>query len=128
MEHTIVNFCTAISVYEGSALNPNTGKPDLNHINNNPGNCVYSLEGYLPKYGDVKQNGRFAVFPTWDLGMLYLENLTKQHIFAHPQWTIYDFFANFYAPSSDGNNPTMYSAWVAERVGLNNTDLISLLT
>jgi hypothetical protein len=119
---TIQNFCTAISIYEGNK------STNINHINNNPGNCVYNIEGYLPKYGHVTQNGRFAVFPTWALGFLYLENLTKQHIFAHPQWTIYDFFANFYSPIVDGNNPTLYSEFVAQHVGLQPTDLLSKLT
>lgn len=118
---TVQNFCNAIAMYEG-------GAGDLNHINNNPGNCVYNIDGYLPKYGDVKQHGRFAVFPTWDLGMLYLQNLTKQHIFAHPTWTIFDFFAEFFAPMSDGNNPLAYSQFVAKHVGLTTGDTISKLT
>lgn len=118
---TVQNFCNAIAMYEG-------GSGDLNHINKNPGNCVYNIDGYLPKYGTVTRNGRFAVFPTWDLGMLYLENLTKQHIFEHPTWTIFDFFADFYAPTSDGNNPLLYSQFVAKHVGLTAGDLISKLT
>ena len=94
----------------------------------NPGNCVYNLDGYLPKYGDVKQNGRFAVFPTWDLGMLYLENLVKQKAFQHPTWTIYDYFALSHAPASDGNDPLLYATTVSKEIGVTNDYLIINLT
>ena len=125
---TVANFCSAIGVYEGLAFNPKTGKPDLNHINRNPGNCVWSLVGYDPKYGNVTRNGRFAVFPTWDLGMLYLENTVKQKAFQHPTWTIYDYFALFHAPASDNNSPENYSNWVAEQIGVKNNYLLKDLT
>ena len=118
---TLTNFCAKIADYEG-------GVNDLNHRNNNPGNCVYNLDGYLPKYGDVKQNGRFAVFPTWDLGMLYLENLVKQKAFQHPTWTIYDYFALSHAPASDGNDPLLYATTVSKEIGVTNDYLIINLT
>ena len=90
---TVANFCSAIGVYEG--------KPgDLNHIRTTTQVIVYeSLVGYDPKYGNVTRNGRFAHFPTWDLGMLYLENTVKQKAFQHPTWSIYDYFSLSHAPS-----------------------------
>src|ERR1035437_2500428 len=125
---TLVNFCQAIADYEGLAFNPNTGKPDLNHINRNPGNCVWSLVGYDPKYGNVTKNGRFAVFPTWELGMLYLENTVKQKAFQHPTWSILDYFSLSHAPASDGNDALKYSTYVSGRLGVTNSFLIKNLT
>jgi hypothetical protein len=107
----IKQFCVAIRDYEG--------KPgDLNYQNNNPGNCVYSKVGYDPKYGNVKKRGRFAVFPTMELGMLYLENLVKQKAKENPSWSIYDYFAKLHAPTSDNNDPVKYSKYVAFRIGV----------
>lgn len=108
------NFCLAIRDYEG--------KPgDLNYQNNNPGNCRCSPIGYLPIYGKVQcvktASGYFAKFPTYELGWLYLHNLVKSRIAKHPTWTIKDFFTN-YSPSSDGNYPVQYAAYVAKRCGV----------
>lgn len=107
-------FCLAIKDYEG--------KPgDRNYINNNPGNCRYSPIGYDPKYGVVTKDSKgFAVFSTWDLGFLYLENLVKSKIVSNPTWTILDYFAKFHAPESDGNNPKLYASFVAShcKVGI----------
>lgn len=100
-------FCDAITAMEGA-----------NPANNNPGNCRCSPVGYAPMYGDVKCNANnFAVFPTKELGRMYLENLVHFRALKHPDWTISDFFAN-YAPSTDGNNPTHYAAVVAHSCGV----------
>ncbi len=113
----LTDFCLLIRDYEG--------KPgDLNYQNNNPGNCVYSSVGYNPKYGNVKKRGRFAVFPTYELGWLYLNNLVKQKATQHPNWTIYDYFALFHAPKSDGNDPVKYSRYVASGLGVPNTTIL----
>jgi len=105
-------FCLAIRDFEG--------KPgDLNYQNNNPGNCVYSSVGYDKKYGNVKKRGRFAVFPTYELGFLYLKNLVKSKAKEHPEWTIYNYFADEkegHAPASDNNNPNIYASYVAGRL------------
>ena len=105
-------FCNAISTYEG-------GVGDLNHRNNNPGNCRYFSGGYLPIYGVVKQdkNG-FAIFKDWDTGMLYLENMIKYKAIKRPTQTITQFMS-IYAPFSDGNNPVMYADFIGKQLGVN---------
>lgn len=100
-------FCAAIAQFEGA-----------NPANNNPGNCRCSPVGYASIYGHVTCNPHgFAVFPTKELGHLYLENLVHHRAVLHPTWTIYNFFNN-YAPSSDNNSPNHYAEWVAARCGV----------
>ena len=104
------DFCRAIRDYEGKA-------GDRNYRNNNPGNCRYSSVGYLPVYGHVGKDAQnFAVFGTYALGWLYLQNLVKYKINTNPGQTIIDFF-KVYAPSSDGNDPVRYAAYVAGQCG-----------
>lgn len=104
-------FCEAITNYEG-------GPGDPNHTNNNPGDCRCSQVGYLPKYGKVGCSpGGFAIFPTWDLGMEYLQNLVQQRATIHPSWTFLQFFQN-YAPSGDKNSPDKYATNVAAHCGV----------
>jgi hypothetical protein len=118
------DFCLAIRDYEG--------KPgELNYRNNNPGNCRCSRVGYLPIYGAVKCVNNFAVFPTYELGWLYLKNHVRSKSAAHPSWTIHQYFADpkdGHAPSSDGNDPRKYAEYVAKRLGVPvDTPLRSLL-
>lgn len=104
-------FCLAIRDYEGAP-------GDANYNNNNPGNARYYEGGYLSIYEPVHRSpAGFAIFPSMDIGMLYLHNLVKEKIGNHPAWTISDFFEN-YAPSTDGNNPLLYAAFVARRLGV----------
>lgn len=111
---TLTQFCTALRDFEG--------KPgDQNYRYNNPGNCRWNPGGYLPIYGNVRQatNG-FAIFPTYELGWLYLKNMIKGQIHKRPDQTILEFFQR-YAPPSD-NNPTIrYSKFVAQKCGVDNT-------
>lgn len=101
-------FCGALEDFEG-------GPTDANHINNNPGNARYNPSGYLPEYGHVKESpDGFAVFPSMAQGWLYLENLVKEKATNHPTWTFLEFFSNW-APASDGNNPLLYSQFIAKR-------------
>jgi len=113
-------FCIAIRDYEG--------KPgDLNYRNNNPGNCRCSKIGYRPIYGNVRCVNNFAVFPTYGQGMLYLNNIVKQKAVEHPNWTIYDYFALFHAPSVDHNDPKEYADAVAKHLGIPVTTTIGQL-
>ncbi len=111
---TLNNFCLAIRDHEGSP-------GDLNYKNNNPGNFRCSSVGYAPKYGNVlcvdTKSGKFAKFPTYELGWLYLQNIVKERIQKYPEWTFIDFFSN-YAPSVDDNNPVLYAKFVAFRCGV----------
>lgn len=113
-------FCEAIKFREGA-----------NPAINNPGNCKYYYGGYLPLYGDVKRSqGGFAIFSTYELGWLYLENLVKEIIKTHPTLTFYTFFAGDgewkgYSPANDGNDPVSYSNQVAGKVGLPVNSLVA---
>lgn len=124
-------FCTAIRDFEG--------KPgDLNYQLNNPGDCRPSPVGYLTKYQpviiiDTDTNpeypyrvGKFAKFPTYELGWEYLENLVHFTATNHPKWTILDFFQN-YAPSSDRNNPNEYAVFVSQRCKLSPDTTLQVL-
>lgn len=108
---TLDVMCIGIRDYEG--------KPgELNYRNNNPGNCRYSSVGYAAIYGIVRKDANnFAIFKTYDLGMLYLHNLIKSKIKSNPSWTLLDYISN-HAPRSDGNNPTAYATFVAARMGV----------
>jgi hypothetical protein len=109
-------FLSAIRTYEGA-----------NPANNNPYDFRYYPGGYLPKYGVVKESaGGFAMFETLALGELYGETCIKEMIQNHPTWTFLDFFSR-YAPSSDNNNPTAYSDFVAKACGVPPTSVLSTL-
>jgi hypothetical protein len=116
----LTKFCIAIRDYEGQP-------GDLNYRNNNPGNCRFSSVGYSSIYGDVKKDSRgFAIFPTYELGFLYLTNLIKEKISANPEQSILQFF-HIYAPSSDKNDPDTYASWVANQIGLSAQTHIKIL-
>ena len=114
-------FCGAIRDYEG--------KPgDLNYMLNNPGDVRPSPVGYLPMYEPVVivdtdtstiypfHKGKFAKFPTYEIGWEYLMNLVHYTATIHPDWTILDYFSH-YAPTSDGNAPLPYADYVATACG-----------
>jgi len=110
------DFCDAIKKHEGWFLGSRIQR------NNNPGNCRFSSEGYLTKYGNVKRDTQnFAIFPSYELGWLYLQNLILHKAKQHPNWTISTFFADEdegYAPVSDGNNSLRYADVVRTRMGV----------
>lgn len=123
----IETFCGHIRDYEG--------KPGaLNYQLNNPGDCRPSPVGYLAKYQPVViidtdtnpaypyDKGKFAKFPTYELGWEYLCALVQGIAVAHPNETLLTFFSN-YAPSSDKNDPSTYAAWMAAQcnVGITTT-------
>lgn len=119
-------LCLAMQVFEDYV--PPGGKyrngkvalsGSLSWRNNNPGNCKFSSAGYRPIYGNVRKDpSGFAIFPSYELGFLYMKNLITQKIQANPTWTIYDMIAKWYAPSTDNNNPTIYASFIAERLGV----------
>lgn len=112
----LITFCTAIKDFEGA-----------NPANNNPGNCRCSPVGYLPKYGVVRCNPHgFAVFPTYELGWEYLQNLVLHRAQLHPEWTVLDFF-NVYAPPSDSNPTEKYAKFVADRCGVSTSTTLANL-
>lgn len=111
---TLQQLCDAITRYEG-------GPGDRNYRNNNPGNCRYSSVGYLAKYEPVKMDAkRFAVFPSWEVGMDYLRNLLKGKAIKYPSWTLLDLMTH-YAPVEDDNDPTTYAKYLAKQLGVDIT-------
>lgn len=115
---TLDDFCTAIRDYEGSP-------GDANYKNNNPGNCRFSTVGYLLKYEPVKESpDGFAIFTSYAIGWMYLENLVKSKVELNPSYTILSFIQN-YAPSSDGNNPTAYAQFIATQLKVSTTYAMS---
>jgi hypothetical protein len=118
-------FCTLIRNYEGIPGDPN-------YINNNPGDVRYNEDGYLAKYEPVtKSPGGFAVFPSYEIGWMYLENMITGKIHAHPNWTLLQFFQGVetspglfeggYAPASDGNDPILYSQTIGKGLSVDYT-------
>ena len=117
---TLDKFCLAIRDNEGAP-------GDANYLNNNPGNCRFNADGYLPKYGHVTESpAGFAIFPSYAIGWMYLETMVTHRIEAHPNWTYLQFFED-YAPSSDKNNPLAYAVFVAKRVGVDVNTLIKTI-
>lgn len=105
------DFCLAIRDYEGQP-------GDLNYRNNNPGNCRCSKIGYRDIYGDVKCVNRFAVFPTYEQGYLYLKNFVSSKINANPKWTTLDYISKVHAPAEDNNNPKKYAEYICKRLDI----------
>jgi hypothetical protein len=108
----LILWATAIRDYEG--------KPgDLNYKNNNPGNIK-------------AKSGGFLKFKTYQEGFNYLlDYLTRaatgKHPGYRPDFTLLRFFQT-YAPSTDKNNPKLYAAWVAKRIGVEvNTPIKNLV-
>lgn len=86
--------------------------------NANPGNCKYSTKGYAKIYGTVTKDDKgFAVFKTYALGWLYLNNLLKEKCKKNPNWTLQDLI-NEYAPASDNNEPQVYANYIATRLNI----------
>lgn len=98
----VTEFCLAISTYEG-------GPNDLNHKNNNPGNCR-------------GMDGQFLKFKSYEQGFAYLKEYvtracTGKHPAYKPDFTILQFFSH-YAPSADNNNPQKYAEYVCVQLNI----------
>jgi hypothetical protein len=115
-------FCEAIKVHEGWYPGSRSFR------NNNPGNARFSSVGYLAKYEPVLRDPQgFAVFKDYAIGWLYLQNLVREYVRKHPDWTLLDFFKT-YAPAEDHNDPNAYAAAVGKRLGVDyKTFVISKL-
>lgn len=128
-------MCLAIQKHEGYVL-PGGKYPDGTIAPNgsvsfrcrNPGNVRFYPGGYLPKYGTVTESllGKdvakgirgFAIFPSYELGFLYLKNLIRTKAIKNPTQNLYQFFS-IYAPASDNNNPRLYAEAVAKALNVN---------
>ena len=110
----LTTFCLAIKEKEGYF------KGSRSFRNCNPGNFKFSPIGYASKYGDVKKDkDNFAIFPTYELGWLYLTTWVKQRCKKYPNQTIFQ-FVSAYAPSSDGNSPHEYADFIAKKLGVDS--------
>jgi hypothetical protein len=100
--------------------------------NNNPLNCRYSSVGYLPKYGEVKEDRQgakagqrgFAIFKDYETGALYCKNLILQKAKKHPDWSLFSFIGDEkegWAPASDNNNVHAYVYAIAKEMNVNPT-------
>jgi len=104
-------------------------KGSRSYRNNNPGNFKFNPSGYRSVYGVVgKDKDGFAIFPSCELGWLYLINFLtacatgKSTVFS-PSMNMYEFFAK-YAPSSDNNDPKHYAEVVASKMGVEPSFII----
>lgn len=115
-------FCKGIQKHEGWK------KGSRSYRNNNPGNCRFSRVGYHSKYFPVFEDragikpGKqgFAIFKDYETGWLYLQNLVREKIAKHKDWTILQFIADEkdgWAPASDGNDPLRYAHVLADAIG-----------
>jgi len=107
------------------------GRPgDRNYRNKNPGNCRYHWGGYALKYGKVTQDkDGFAIFPTYEQGWIYLQNMLKSWAQGNRgEWTILEVM-KVYAPEADNNNPTAYAEFITKHLGVDaSVKLKSLLS
>lgn len=118
---TIASLCIGIKVHEGWFPGSRS------YRNNNPGNTRYSSVGYASHYKPVlRDKDNFAIFKDYATGWLYLNNLIKEKIYKHPNWTILDLIKE-YAPATDHNNPEQYALTLRKRLGVDGNFKISEL-
>lgn len=103
----IIAWANAIQSFEGWYVGSRS------YRNNNPGNLRYSSL-------QIGMDGGFAFFKDYDTGFLALRTLlinaaTGKSTIYNPNMTLLDFY-NKYAPSSDGNYPHAYAAYVAKKM------------
>lgn len=117
VNNTLDKFAEAIKNFEG--------KPgDLNYRNNNPGNLMYAGQP-----GAIGADSRgLAIFSTWDEGLAALKRQIALDASRYPQWSIYEYISNKYAPAgADNPNDVAYAQSIALALGVTpNTTLGSL--
>jgi len=92
--------------------------------NNNPGNLEFR-GGFSQSRGAVGHDGRFAVFPTLEIGMKAKEDLVfgKNYI----NLSIYDAISK-YAPESDNNNVKAYVNHIVQSTNASPNTILKDLT
>jgi hypothetical protein len=95
---------------------------DRNWRNNNPGNIEYGP--FAMQYGAVGSDGRFAIFPSEELGRKAQDALLKSKNYAN--LSLRDAI-NRYAPSNE-NNPRAYVNQIATATGVDITKTYASLT
>jgi hypothetical protein len=95
---------------------------DRNWRNNNPGNIEYGP--FAMQYGAVGSDGRFAIFPSEEMGRKAQDALLKSKNYAN--LSLRDAI-NRYAPSNE-NNPRAYANQIATATGVDITKTYASLT
>lgn len=101
----------AIQNYEGKV-------GDRNMNNNNPGNLEYG--DFAKKHGATGTDGRFAIFPTYEIGFDATKALIRD---VYGSYTLAGMM-NKWAPSSDNNDTKAYIKTLASKLGVKPTDYI----
>ena len=107
-------FAQAITHFEGQP-------GDLNYRNNNPGNLMFAGQP-----GAIGADSRgLAIFETWAEGLAALKRQLALDASRYPQWSIFDYISNKYAPSGPDNpNDVNYANSIASALGVTaNTKL-----
>lgn len=101
-------FAEAIQNFEGQP-------GDLNYRNNNPGNLMYAGQP-----GAIGQDSKgLAIFDTWSDGLAALKRQIALDASRYPNWSIYDYIANKYAPAGPNNpNDVAYANSIASALGV----------
>lgn len=97
---------------------------DRNWRNNNPGNIEYG--DFTRSHGAIGSDGRFAIFPTFEMG----EKAQEALLFEGKNYrdkTIAQAISR-YAPASDDNNVSMYVNTVSNAVGVSPDTPLAELT
>lgn len=92
---------------------------------NNPGNLKYGK--FAAGNGAVGPGwGNHSVFPSYDIGAMAKRTLLFSPHKKYHDMTILEALS-YYAPTSDGNNPSKYARYVAGEIGVSiHTKLINL--
>lgn len=138
-------FCLTIQAREGwYAPGKLAGYPNgtPSYRDNNPGNCRWPYGAPYPAGATGVDGSMFLIFPTYQLGFQYLEDITravctgkapidgayetaakKKGLPNCSYLTIADYFV-IRDPASDNNDPASYAAQVAKAVGLPTTAMM----
>ena len=92
--------------------------------NNNPGNIVYG--DYAKKMGATGTDGRFAIFPSWEVGSKAMENLLFGSSYAGKGLTVQQGIYKWAPPSE--NDSGSYATTVAKKAGVSASTPLSSLT
>jgi len=117
--------------YDGkrAILYPNGDVKVGGHINwrgNNPGNIEYN-SGYATSQGAIGTSGRFAVFPTMEMGYA----AQKKLIGTGPKYKNLSMedMIHRYNPKGDGNNnPAAYTSYVEAKTGISRNKTMKDMT
>lgn len=108
-----------------STINPNAKNlgGSISWRNNNPGNIRPGQ--FATEHGAIGQAGGFAVFPSYAVGRAALIALLKGPVYRN--LTLLQAMEK-YAPYGDGNNPALYAATLAKKLGIPVSTVLNTFT